>query len=69
MTTKNIFKNHSNVFLGDFTMATVNLSNNNLTRFESAVFLRMLEQMNLPLADGYVDIQSSKYLLVVYRSL
>jgi hypothetical protein len=40
-------------------MAIVNLSNNNLTRFESAVFLQLLEQMNLPFADGYVDLESS----------
>ena len=45
--------------LGDFSMATVNLSNNNLTRFESAAFLTILEQMNLPFADGYVDLESS----------
>nr|CAH0099485.1 unnamed protein product [Daphnia galeata] len=46
-----------NTFQGDFTMATVNLSKNNLTRFESSVFLKMLEQMNLPFADGYVDLE------------
>ena len=40
-------------------MATVNLSKNNLTRFESSVFLKMLEQMNLPFVDGYVDLESS----------
>lgn len=40
-------------------MATVILSNNNLTRFESAVFLQMLEQMSLPFADGYIDLASS----------
>ena len=40
-------------------MAAVNLSNNRLTTFESAVFLRMLEQMNLPFAEGYINLESS----------
>lgn len=61
--------NNSYDLPGDFTMAAVNLSKNNLSRFESAVFLRILEQMNLPLADGYVDLQSSKYSVVVYIDL
>lgn len=42
-------------------MSVINLSNNNLTRFESAVFLDILEQMNLPFAVGYIDIESSIY--------
>ena len=44
---------------GDFTMAAVNLAKNNLTSFKSAVFLKMLEQMNLPFAKGYVDLEAS----------
>lgn len=40
-------------------MAAVNLAKNNLTSFESAVFLKMLEQMNLPFAKGYVDLEAS----------
>lgn len=45
---------------GDFGASLIYLDNNNLTRFESAVFLPILEQMESVGQSGFVDISQSK---------
>lgn len=47
-------------FLGDFSQATLSLSNNNLTRFEASVYQSILEQMVAANQNGYLLVSRSE---------